>query len=155
MAVDLTQARRPGLPRRLAAMLYDSLLLLAILALAVALLVIPYGMLLGSPYPHEDRIYRALLQGYLLLVAGGFFSFFWVRGGQTLGMRAWRLRVLRDDGEPLGWGDAWVRFGAALLSLAPAGLGFVWVLIDSDRRAWHDRLSRTGLVMVAKRGKAG
>lgn len=150
MAFDISQARQPGLIRRLVAMLYDAVLLFAILALAVALLVIPYAELLGSPFPNEDPIHRFVLQAYLLLVSGVFFTFFWINGGQTLGMRAWRLRVLRDDGEPLSWRDAWLRFVTAILSLVPFGLGFLWILIDPERLAWHDRLSRTRLVMASK-----
>lgn len=150
MTFDISQARTPGLVRRFAAMLYDALLLLGMLALAVALMVIPYEALAGTPFPNEDPLYRLVLQAYLLLVTGLFFTFFWARGGQTLGMRAWRLRVLRDDGQPVTWRDAWWRFGAALVSLMPAGLGFLWPLIDRERLTWHDRLSHTRLVMVAK-----
>jgi len=151
MGIDMTQARVPGLLRRLAAILYDSVLLLGLLMLAVALLVIPYEQLVGAPFPHEELLHRLALQAYLVLVVGAFFAFFWVRGGQTLGMRSWRLRVLRDDGEPLRWRHAWRRFGAAFLSLAPLGLGLLWCLLDRDGLAWHDRLSRTRLVLVAKR----
>ncbi|MBK1701741.1 RDD family protein [Thiococcus pfennigii] len=151
MTIDIAQARPPGLPRRLAAMLYDGLLLLGVLFVAVALVVIPYEQVLGSPFPNQDPLARLILQGYLLLVSGLYFTYFWIRGGQTLGMRAWRLRVLREDGEPLRWRDAWVRFLASLLSLVPAGLGFAWILIDRERFAWHDRLSRTRLVILAKR----
>lgn len=151
MTFDISQARQPGLLRRLAAMLYDALLLLGVLFLAVALLVVPYQLVVGSPYPSQDPLPRLVLQGYLLLVSGLFFTHFWVRGGRTLGMSAWRLRVLRDDGEPLSQRDAWVRFFASLVSLVPAGLGFAWILIDRERLAWHDRLSHTRLVMTTKR----
>jgi len=150
MTIDMTRAQPPGLLRRLAAILYDTLLVLGLLMLAVALVVIPYEQLSGTPFPNEDTGHRLALQAYLLLVIGVFFSFFWVRGGQTLGMRAWRLRVLRADGQPLDWGDAWRRFGAACLSLAPLGLGLLWCLFDKDGLAWHDRLSGTRLVVLAK-----
>lgn len=146
----MTQARMPGLLRRLAAILYDSMLLLGLLLLAVALLVIPYEQLVGTPYPHDEPVHRLALQAYLLLIVGSFFSYFWVRGGQTLGMRSWRLRVLREDGQPLRWSDAWRRFGAACLALAPLGLGLLWCLLDREGLAWHDRLSNTRLVLVAK-----
>jgi uncharacterized RDD family membrane protein YckC len=77
-----------------------------------------------------------------------FFTGFWWRGGQTLGMRAWRLKVVRMDGSPLRWSDALKRHLAALLSCLTLGLGFLWVLVDSDGLAWHDRLSATRLIRI-------
>ena len=84
------------------------------------------------------------------LIGCGFFALFWRLGGQTLGMRAWRLQA-RSEAGPLSWRQAWLRSVAALLSWLPAGLGFLWSLADADRLAWHDRLSGTRLVVVPKR----
>ena len=139
----------PGLLRRLAAVLYDSLLLLALLMIATALFLPFTGGEAIDPRrdPALEWIYRAVLA--LLVV--GFFGIFWTRGGQTLGMATWRLRVEREDGRRLTWGDTLRRLGWALVSLLPAGLGFGWVLVDPERRAWHDRLSRTRVVVVPKR----
>ncbi len=154
MAIDLSQARPAGLLRRLAAMVYDGMLLVGVLLVAVALLVIPYELLTGMAFPHDRPVHRLALQIYLLLVSGLYFTYPWVRVGQTLGMRAWRLRVLREDGEPLAWRDAWWRFFAAILSLLPVGLGYFWILVDPKRLAWHDRLSSTRLALTAKRRSA-
>lgn len=85
-------------------------------------------------------------RSYLLVVAALFFVGFWTRG-ETLGMRAWRLRILGPASEPPGPGRALLRFFAALLSWSALGLGFLWVLVDRDRLAWHDRLSGTRLVL--------
>jgi uncharacterized RDD family membrane protein YckC len=81
----------------------------------------------------------------------GFHILFWTRGGQTLGMRAWRLKVLRDDGQPLTIQDALLRYVAAILSWAALGLGFLWILVDSDGLAWHDRISKTRLVILERK----
>lgn len=81
-------------------------------------------------------------------MACGFYIFFWVRGGQTLGMRAWRFRLVRRDGQGLTYGDALKRLLWAIVTLAPAGLGLLWVLIDRDGLSLYDRLSRTGPVML-------
>lgn len=145
-------AQEPVAPlwRRLGALLYDSMLLSGLLLLATAVLIIPYDLLAARPYPHGELLYRTLLQLYLLAVIAGFFVYFWTHGGQTLGMRAWRLRVVRDDGNPLNAKDALHRFAWASLSLLPAGLGLWWSLFDPDRRAWHDRRSRTRVVMVSR-----
>jgi uncharacterized RDD family membrane protein YckC len=134
--------------RRLGALLYDALLLSGLLLLATAVFIIPYDLLAARPYPHSELLYRTLLQIYLLVVIAGFFVYFWTHGGQTLGMRTWRLRVIRDDGASLNSRDALRRLVWATLSLLPAGLGLWWSLFDHDHLAWHDRRSRTRLVMV-------
>jgi uncharacterized RDD family membrane protein YckC len=61
-------------------------------------------------------------------------------------MRAWKLRIVGADGRPPGWGRSLLRFAAGLVSWAALGLGFLWVLVDRERLAWHDRLSGTRLV---------
>ena len=130
----------PGLPRRLAAMLYDGLVLCALLMVATAAWV----ALHRAAAPPGDWAFR----GFLLAVSAVFYAGFWSRG-ETLGLRAWKLRIEGPDGRPPGWGRALLRFVAAILSWLPAGLGFLWVLVDRDRLAWHDRLSGTRLVMRA------
>lgn len=137
----------PGLARRLAAIGYDGLLLGALLILADALVVVPLGLLGISA---EDLGRHPLFRGYLLLVILGFFCGFWMRGGQTLGMRAWRLRLARMDGGPVGLLDCLKRLAAACLSWLALGLGFLWVLVDRDKLAWHDRLSGTRLVLLPR-----
>jgi len=69
-------------------------------------------------------------------------------------MASWRLRVEREDGAPLTWGDAVRRLAAAAQSWLPLGLGYLWILVDRDRRAWHDRLSRTRVVVVPKAARS-
>lgn len=137
-----------GLLRRLGAMLYDGLLLLAVLMVATGLFLPLTGGEAISPREHPalEFVYRAVL----VVLTVGFFGIFWTRRGQTLGMASWRVRVEREDGALLDWGDTLRRLAAALLSWLPLGLGFLWVLIDPQRRAWHDRLSRTRVVVVPK-----
>jgi uncharacterized RDD family membrane protein YckC len=86
---------------------------------------------------------HAGLQLSLLLVAALYFIVSWVRIGQTIGMRAWRIRLVRSGGGQLGTGMAAWRFALALLSLVTVGSGFWYALFDHDRRAWHDRLCGT------------
>lgn len=138
-----------GLLRRLGALLYDTLLVLAVL-MAVTLLFLP---LTGGEAitPAQSGALETVYQLVLLVLIVAFFGWFWVNRGQTLGMAAWRLRIERDDGGPLTWTDSLKRLGAACLSWLPGGLGFLWVLLDRDRLAWHDRLSRTRLVVEPKK----
>ncbi|RNE93229.1 RDD family protein [Marichromatium sp. AB32] len=149
MDFDITRAQTPSLLRRLGAICYDGLLLVGILMIATGLVSIPYGLITGSDYYH-NALALNLMRLILVAVVGAFFVYFWTHGGQTLGMRAWRLRVLTDEGQPLTTGAAIKRFGWAFVSLLPVGLGLLWSLFDGDKLAWHDRKSQTRLVLVAK-----
>lgn len=90
------------------------------------------------------------LQLYLVLSPMAFFSWFWMHGGQTLGMRAWRLRVQRFDGRPLTLWQVLLRFLAAIPAWALLGLGYLWILVDKDRLALHDRFSESMIVRLPK-----
>lgn len=149
MQFDITLAKQPSIFRRLGAMLYDSILLLGILMLATALVSIPYEVISHEKI-YEATLPLALMRLYLITVVAAFYVYFWTRGGQTLGMRAWRFRVIREDGNNLRFGSALARFDWAILSLLPAGWGLLWSLVDRDGLAWHDRKSRTRLVMLQK-----
>lgn len=133
-----------GLWRRLAAILYDSLLLFAVLMLATGIWL---------PFTGGETVQTPLLFPWLLMVSYGFFGWFWTHGGQTLGMKAWRLRAQTFDGGQLTWARALARFAAALLSWLPAGTGFVWQWFDRDGLAWHDRVSGTYLAVLPRRGR--
>ena len=151
--VPVTKAVRPGLARRLAAILYDAIVILGLALLVTALVIVPLGVTLGEA--DWERLQRSwpfklLLQTLLVVTVVGFHLWFWTHGGQSLGMRAWRLRVVRDDGLPLGLADALRRYLAAVVSVLPAGLGFLWALFDPDRLTWHDRWSRTRLVLLKR-----
>jgi uncharacterized RDD family membrane protein YckC len=137
-----------GLLRRLGALLYDSLLLAAVLMIATALFLPMTGgqAITSASGPLLEWAYRVVIAGLIVL----FYGSFWTRRGQTLGMASWRLRIEREDGGTLTWGDTLRRLAAAVLSLVPAGLGWLWILVDPAKRAWHDRLSRTRVVVVPK-----
>lgn len=94
---------------------------------------------------------KILLQFYLLGVCFVFYGWFWVHGGQTLGLRTWRLRVVRHDGTPITWRHAALRFAGAILSWAALGLGFLWIYVDPQRRAWHGHLSGTRVVLEPRK----
>ena len=128
-----------GLLRRLGSMVYDWLVLAGVLMVAA----FPVVMLARDALPHPP--WRTLFQGYLLLVAVTYFGGFWVHGGQTPGMRAWRLTLTTHTGQDVSWKQALLRLLAAVLSSLPAGLGWLWMLVDRQGLAWHDRISGTRL----------
>lgn len=131
------------LPRRLAAATYDALLLLALWVIVTLFDVIARDALHLPAHPR-------LLQVLLFLVGLGFFGWFWTHGGQTLGMRAWRLRVRRGDGGPLRWPIAALRYACAWVSWGAAALGILWSLGDPRRRCFHDIVSGTEVILIPK-----
>ena len=129
----------PGFLRRLAAQIYDFFLLIALLFLATALLL-PFTT--GEAVSAQQLlIYRI----YLAVISFFFYGWFWTHGGQTLGLRAWKIKVLTLDQKPISWNQALLRFATAIVSWGFFGLGFLWILIDKNRRGWHDHLSKTTL----------
>jgi uncharacterized RDD family membrane protein YckC len=127
---------RPGFFRRLAALVYDSLLLLAILFLATAI-VLPLNA--GKAFT-SDQIFFPL---YLLGVSFVFYGWFWTHGGQTLGLRAWNIRLKSLDQQAISWLQAAQRFFGGLLAWLCLGLGFMWIIIDKHSYTWYDYWSGT------------
>jgi uncharacterized RDD family membrane protein YckC len=138
--VDAPDSRpAAGLGRRFAAMLYEALLVAALLFVASFLFQ-------GAAKQDLQGVARHLFQAYLVAVAGLYFVPCWVRGGQTLPMKTWRIRLVRRDGARLGVALAVKRYLLAWLSLLALGLGFAWALVDRDRQFLHDRLAATRIV---------
>jgi uncharacterized RDD family membrane protein YckC len=136
-----------GFLRRMIAAVYDWLLVIALMMIVST----PVIAILGDAISPANLIYQTAM----LLVAVAFFAGFWSHGGQTLGMKAWRLRLRRRDGSPVTLGRAGLRFVFAAVALLAAGLGFVWMLWDKDGLTWHDRWSDTTIELLPKpqRGK--
>jgi len=135
-----------GLLRRSGAMLYDSLLLFALLMLAA----LPVVLITGADSTFLKSPFYSF---YLYFIGFMFFGWFWTHGGQTLGMKSWKLQLVRDDGLPLGWDQALYRYLTATVSLCLFGLGFFWILIDKQRLAWHDLLSGSRIIFDPEPGK--
>ena len=149
----MTLPAHPALPRRLIAIVYDTLLVLPLIMLSVAIALGLYGALLkltgGPPDTLSLNPYLVRALGFLTCV--GFFSAFWLKSGQTLGMQAWRIKLVRSsDGETATAGQALLRCAGAALSVACLGLGYLWCLVDRNRRSWHDYLSGTELILLPK-----
>ena len=129
-----------GLLRRLGAILYDLLLVGALLFMATVPFIAVRG---GEPVDSSNNLlYRIVLA----VVVYAFFVGFWSRSGRTLGMQSWRLQLETADGDIPSAATASLRFFAALISLLPLGLGFFWQIWDSEKLTWHDRISKTRLV---------
>ncbi|ATJ81370.1 RDD family protein [Halomonas beimenensis] len=144
-----------GLGRRLGAMLYDGLLVLAIWIVIAAAHVAVSRLVLGLSPEQVGAGAAQVLSLRLLLVASAFafFAYSWTRGGMTLGMQAWRLRVQTPDGHSITLLQSLMRFLVGALSFLPLGLGHLWVLFDAERRSWADIASGTRVVVLPKAAK--
>ena len=140
-----TVAPAPDLPacsflRRLAAICYDSLLLTAVL-FAASFALLPFTD--GNAIASGNFFYKL----FLLALAYLYFTWHWVKGGQTLGMRSWHVFVVDEAGHRPGLRPGSIRFVSAFISWALLGLGFIWALFDHNKQALHDRISKTRLVV--------
>lgn len=131
---------------RIAAAVYDLFPLIALwmVTAAIALLFV-HGHI---DVAHPPAAFRFGLRAALFGVSAAYFVISWSRGGQTIGMRAWRLRVVGADGTPLPWPRALLRFAVALVSLLALGLGFLWCLFERERRGWHDLAARSTMLRI-------
>lgn len=133
---------------RLAALLYDLFPLLGLWMLVAALFLLASGGRVDAAHP--PWTYQLALRSVLFTVTALYFSLSWARGGQTIGMRAWRLRIAAAEGSPLPWPRALLRFCVALASLGLFGLGYLWCLIDREGRAWHDLAARSRMIQLPR-----
>jgi len=147
--VSAATAKPATLARRLASGLYDLLLTIALAMVAT----VPFLLAFGDS---TQGWKRHVLQAWILAVVGAYYVAFWTRGGQTLPMKTWRIRLVRaDTGGPVHVARAVHRYLIAVLGLAAAGLGFAWALFDRDRLFLHDRLAGTMLVTSDRAGEPG
>jgi uncharacterized RDD family membrane protein YckC len=132
----------PGMLRRLASMLYESVLLFAVAFLGTWLFQFAAGTLAIEGWR------RHLLQAFILAVFAAYFIWCWLRGGQTLAMKTWRIRLVTKDGHRLlSPRAALLRFVYALF-LVPTLIGIFWAMVDRDRQFLHDRLAGSLLIPV-------
>lgn len=144
--------------RRIAAMTYDSLPVVAIWILAAAVWIGLVEWLLPAERAAMETMGQWAVgnwafRAWLLGAAFVYFGLSWRRGGQTIGMRAWRIRVVAANGGTPTWGALCLRFVVAIASLGAAGLGYIWTLLDRERRTWHDLASGTRTEFVPKPSK--
>ena len=137
-----------GVLKRLFAMTYDLLILVAIWLLIGFL----HAAIMGMEHVENSDSLQYTLFPFLMLGTFVFYSWFWLHGGQTLGMRAWRLQVVDAhlDGRPLNLLQCLSRFLIAILSLCSFGLGYFWIWISPSGDSWHDSLSNTRTLLLPK-----
>ena len=136
------------LPRRLGALLYDLMAVISLFLVVGAIWVIGFN---GGLAIEPGHALYAPMMSSCFIVAVGFFLFFWLRDGQTLGMRAWRLSVQSRNGQKITLIQALVRALSAIVSFMFLGLGYFWALITPTQMTWHDMISHSVIVQLPKK----
>lgn len=131
----------PGFWRRIICLIYEFLLLLAILFVASFI----FHLIISDT---SSAYFRPLFQCYLLVVMGYYFTWFWTHGGQTLAMQTWKMRLTAADGSSLTRKQALIRYLIALIGIFFFGLGIIWALFDRDHQFLHDRLAGTRIIKI-------
>jgi len=134
--------------RRFASILYDWMLLIAIILVAVTVITLPVDMILGKGSMSnllEQFFWKTLFQAYLVAVGILFYAGFWKRAGQTLGMKVWKIRLVRLDGVPMNWQNTLLRVFWAVVTNIPLGLGILSAIFDKNGLTIYDKLSGTRL----------
>jgi len=123
--------------RQITAMFYDGLLITAMLFIATAILL---------PFTQGEAIQSRAYPLYLVFLIFLFYSWFWHKAGQTLGMKAWKIRIITDDGYNPGWQTSFLRLVFAVISMLCLGLGYWWQWFRGY--TWHDSVSQTRIIYV-------
>lgn len=139
--------------RRLAAMFYDSIMLIAIWMvvgfLVTALFGIDQSRSVHGAEVELNPYYQYAMLAAMLTSAYLFFGWFWTHSGQTIGMQAWKIKVQNANGARVSWQQVSLRYVSAPLALAAAGLGYWWMLFDPQRRCWPDMASGSVVVLIS------
>jgi len=120
-------------------MLYDAVLLIALLLSATAVFLAAFGDSSAPPL-------RTALQLYLLAIAGSYLVWSWTGGRRTLAMRTWKIRLVDRQGGAIDVRTALVRYLCGVLGIGAFAAGLVWSLFDPERQFLHDRIAGTRLV---------
>lgn len=134
--------KHPGMSRLLASMLYETLVVAAILLIGFLL---PQIVLSGFGFMAPGKILWIHVFALLLV----YFTWFWLHGGQTLAMKTWKLRIVNTNGGQLRPLQAVLRYLAAWPSITLFGIGILWSLVDKDRQFLHDRIAGTRVIFDA------
>ena len=126
--------------RRSASILYDSLLVLAVLII-MSLPFFSFNL-------EENLSLKIIVQIYYYLITQYFFVWFWVNNEGTLGMKTWKIKIVSEDGNKISYIEAIIRFNAAIFSFIFFGLGFLMCFLRKDKKCLHDFISKTVLIKL-------
>lgn len=135
----LIREYRPApLFRRLAAFVYDTFIIFSLIILATAFALIVNQ---GESFQSVQFIFL----GYLFIIISLFFTWFWKRSGQTLGMLSWKLKLVDEQNQLLSWPLVWKRWLIAI-PCTLTGISWIWCLFDGNKQSLHDRICKTQII---------
>lgn len=147
---DIPGSEIASLGRRLGAILYDGIVILALWMVVGFIVLSLFGVEEARTLEGEtvvlDPLYRVTLFTAMILSALAFFTGFWMHSGQTIGMLAWKIRIRNRDGSAINFRQSCIRFASSALSLLLLGIGHWWMLFDPRRETLPDRFSRSCVV---------
>ena len=147
----MSQKNFPTAPlaRRLAALVYDGLILTALYILAGFVVVALIKASNNGEFP--GTLPAAVSFSLMFVIAFFYYSDSWRRrNGQTIGMKAWGLKLINENNGPIQLSQCMLRIGVGFFSLILLGAGFFWMLIDKRQRNWHDMASLTRVIFIPK-----
>ena len=147
-----------GVIRRIAAMLYDTMLMFGVLFSATLIPSLVLTQDAVKAVKNEEVVHELhpLMTGlpfqlYLLTLWVIFFCWFWHKNGQTLGMQAWRLKIEDINGSNISILQCLMRLLGASISVLCLGAGYWWIWIDKEGRSWHDHWSASRVSLIPKK----
>lgn len=141
MQDSITSSGMPKLWQRLLCLLYDFLLLFAVIFMA-SLVFVPLFSSIDPLY------FKPFYQFYLLTIMGVYFIWFWTHGGQTLAMQTWKLRIVDSKGQSITKKQAITRYLLALVLYPFFFITLIWMFFDRDRQFLHDRIAGTRIIKL-------
>lgn len=155
MARPITPETNAGMVRRLITLVYDTLLLLGVLFVYAIPVVILRHLFEEDPMQRPPLLSQILILLGMWVVCSAYFAWCWHKGGQTLAMKSWRMRLESISGETLSWKQCWLRCVVAPLCIAAGGIGLLWVLFHPRNMALQDILTGTRVRLLPKEKKKG
>ena len=134
---------KAGILRRLLAIIYDLMIFLSLIMVFTLTIIILRG---GREIPYSATWFTLVI----IILHFYFFAWFWINGGQTLGMRAWKIKIVNKEGKPIDFSSALRRYLSSLSFLFPPGFCFIWYFIDKENIFLNDRLSKTIIIKLYK-----
>jgi uncharacterized RDD family membrane protein YckC len=132
-----------GFLRRVLALIYDSLVIVGIVLFLTLVLV-----LFNGSYA-ESGSFASFLQFFILIFSGPiFYSYFWLNKGQTIGMQAWKIRLISINETKLNAKQTFIRCLISVISFLFFGIGYFWILYDKNNLSWSDIVTKTKIVKI-------
>ena len=143
----MQELQRAHSHRIIGSAIYDGLVILGLLMIVGFVAVGIHYWITGA----EAIEYSLLFQLLILAVIIAYYAYFWRASGQTVGMKAWRIKLMSLDDQAITASQMALRILVAFPAYACLLLGVLWQYWSADQLNWHDKASRTKIIYLPKR----